>query len=759
MRKNILSLLLISVCANPQAQQDKSSEAPLLGFSSASAPTERDWERRFRDIPDPKRIHANMLQLAGHPHNVGSEAQRRNAEWLVARYKEWGWDTHIERFDVLYPTPKTRVLELLGPTPFKPKLDEAPQPGDPYSYEKATQLPGYNIYSGEGDVTAQLLYVNYGMPEDYNELERNGIHAKGTIVIARYGGGWRGLKPKLAYEHGAVGCIIYSDPADDGYVQGDVLPKGPMRPPDGVQRGSVADMTLYPGDPLTPGIGSVPGAARLKISEAKTLMHIPVLPIGYGDAQPFLAALDGRSVPPAWRGGLPLTYHFGPGPAKVHLKLEFNWDQRPVLDVIATMRGSEEPDIWIIRGNHYDGWVNGANDPISGQSALLEEARALGELAKQGWRPKRTLIYTAWDGEEPGLLGSTEWAETHADELNQHAAIYLNTDENGRGFFGAGGSHSLEELVNDAARDVTDPETNASIWKREQAMLALQVGRRAGAKHNSDPADVLRRTTLPLEAIGSGSDFAAFIDHLGIASLNLGFGGEDRSGTYHSAYDTPWFEDRFGDKDERYGRALAQVAGTVVMRAAGSDVLPYDFRALSDTVKGYASELKALHSSLIEESGTYQRNAGLGLYALVNDPRNPMLPPLAPPAPPPLDLSALDLSVAALGKAADHFEHAREQLVQISAADREKLNMELAHAERKLTSAAGLPGRPWVRHLLYAPGTLTGYGAKTIPGVREALEQGRFAEAKEQLDILSNAIADEAAYIEQIATEFTAPAR
>jgi N-acetylated-alpha-linked acidic dipeptidase len=727
----------------------------LLGFTAQSSKAERDWEERFRGIPDAKRIHTNMAQLAAHPHNVGSDCQRKNAEWLVARYKEWGWEAHIEQFDVLYPTPKIRVLELVGPAGFKAKLDEPPLPGDPYSEEKTTQLPGFNIYSADGDVTAPLIYVNYGMLADYEELERNGISVKGAIVISRYGGGWRGLKPKLAYEHGAVGCIIYSDPADDGYVQGDVLPKGPMRPAGGVQRGSVADTTVYPGDPLTPGIGSVPGAKRLKISEAETLMHIPVLPIGYGDAQPLLAALEGRVVPAGWRGGLPLTYHFGPGPAGVHLKLQFNWDQKPVLDVIATMRGSEEPDVWIIRGNHYDGWVNGANDPISGQSALLEEARAFGELAKQGWRPKRTLIYAAWDGEEPGLIGSTEWAETHAQELSAHAAVYVNTDETGRGFLGAGGSHSLEELVNAIAKDITDPETKASVWKRQQAAMLMRQGRRRGSANE----DVLNRGTLPLEAIGSGSDFGAFLDHLGIASLNLGFGGEDRSGTYHSAYDTPWFEDRFGDKDHVYGPVLAQTAGTLVMRVADADILPYDFKILADTVKAYGSELKGLVKSLQDDAKTRKRNIDMGLYALTNDPQNPVHAPELLNPPSNLDFSGIDDSIANLEKAAAHFSEAEGKIAGLSADKRKSLNAELALTERKLISEQGLPRRPWVKHLLYAPGTYTGYGAKTIPGVREALEQGRYQEAQEQLVIVTKALQDEGVFIERIATELASASR
>lgn len=740
------------VAQQPAPSAGSSPFTPLLGFTSTGTLTEETWEKRFRAIPDAKRVHANMVHLASHPHNVGSAAQRSNAEWLVAQYKEWGWDAHIEQFDVLYPTPKTRVLEMVSPIEFKAKLDEPPLPGDPYTSEKQTQLPSFNIYSADGDVTGPLVYVNYGMPADYEELERNGISVQGAIVISRYGGGWRGLKPKLAHEHGAVGCIIYSDPADDGYVQGDVLPKGPMRPPEGVQRGSVADTTVYPGDPLTPGIGSLPGAKRLKISEATTLMKIPVLPIGYGDAQPLLAALDGRVVPAGWRGGLPLTYHFGPGPAKVHLKLESNWDTKPVLDVIATMKGAEEPDVWIVRGNHYDGWVNGADDPISGQSALLEEARAFGVLAKQGWRPKRTLIYTAWDGEEPGLIGSTEWAETHADDLLKHAALYVNTDENGRGFFGAGGSHSLELLVNDVVKDITDPETKVSVWKRQQAAILLRGGRRpnparAGGK------EILTRATLPIEAIGSGSDFAAFIDHLGIASLSIGFGGEDRGGTYHSAYDTPWFEDQFGDKDEVYGPVLAQTAGTLVMRVADAAILPYDFKILTETVKGYDAELKSLVKTLQDDAETRKRNIDLGLYTLTDDPKNPLHPPVQLVPPPAMNFAALDDSIVALGKAAANFGQAAEKMPSLSPEKRKALNAELALAERKLTSEQGLPRRPWVKHVLYAPGTYTGYGAKTMPGIREALEQGRFEEAQEQITVVAKALQDEAAFIDQIAGE------
>ena len=731
--------------------QQAPSNSDLLGFSPQSEVAEQSWETRFRAIPDAKIVHSNMLRLAAHPHNVGSAYQRDNAEWLVAQYKKWGWDAHIETFDVLYPTPKDRVLELVGPSMYVAKMDEPPLADDPYTKEKGTQLAGYNVYTADGDVTAPLVYVNQGMPADYEVLERNGISVSGAIVISRYGGGWRGLKPKLAAEHGAVGCIIYSDPADDGYGQDEVLPKGPMRPPEGIQRGSVSDTTLYAGDPLTPGIGSVPGAKRLKISEAGTLMRIPVLPIGYGDAKPFLAALSGPAVPTQWRGGLPITYHFGPGPAKVHLKIVSNWGQKPVLDVIATMKGSEEPDEWIIRGNHYDGWVNGADDPISGQSALLEEARALGELSKQGWHPRRTLIYTAWDGEEPGLIGSTEWAEAHAEDLLKHAAIYVNSDENGRGFFGAGGSHELEQLVNNVAKDITDPETKVSVWKRQQAAMLMRAERGSDSSHE----DVSTQNNLPIEAIGSGSDFAAFLDHFGIASLNLGYGGEDRGGTYHSAYDTPWFTDHFGDKEEVYGPILAQTAGVFVMRFADADVLPYDFTAMSRTLKQYDHELKDLVKSLQKTAQARNRNIEMHLYSLTDDPRKNLHAPTSLVPPPEMDFSGLDQAIDSLEKAAVDFNRVRPAMEILSADKRKALNEQLTTVDRMLLGD-GLPRRPWVKNLIYAPGVYAGYGVKTIPGVREALEEGRFPEASEQLVIVTKAINNEADYIAKIVADSAA---
>ena len=562
----------------------------MRGYSDAAARTEREWESKFRAIPEPQRMRSAMQRLAARPHHVGSPYDKDNAEWIAAQFRSYGWDAQIERFDVLFPTPKERVLELVAPTTFRARLEEPTISQDPTSDQHAEQLPTYNAYSGEGDVTAPLVYVNYGLPSDYEELERRGVSVKGAIVIARYGMSWRGIKPKVAAEHGAVGTIIYSDPRDDGYQQGEVFPQGAWRNPNGVQRGSVMDMPVHPGDPLTPGIGATPDAKRLAIKDADVIMKIPVLPISYGDAQPLLAALKGPVAPESWRGGLPISYRMGPGPARVHLKMTFNWDTKPLYDVIAKLRGSTYPDEWVVRGNHHDAWVNGAEDPISGLVPELEEARALAELVKQGWRPKRTIVYAAWDGEEPALLGSTEWVEAHGDELAKYAVAYLNTDSNGRGFFGAGGSHTLEKFVNEVIKDVDDPETKLTVWKRAQLATI-----RYGAA--DDRKDARTRGDLRIEALGSGSDFTPFLQHAGVATLNLGFGGEDGGGIYHSIYDDFYWFTHFSDTSFVYGRALAQTVGSMVMRLADAELLPFAFTNLAETAKRYLTELERLRSA------------------------------------------------------------------------------------------------------------------------------------------------------------------
>ena len=746
MRQATICLFALGLFATLSAQQPDSSS--LLGFTPANAKAELELEKRFRAIPDPQRMRANMELLSARPHHVGSPYDKQNADWILSQYKEWGWDAHIETFDVLFPTPKTRLLEM---GKFRAKLEEPTVPIDATSGQKDEQLPTYNAYSPDGDVTAPLIYVNYGVVEDYEQLARYGISVKGAIVLARYGHSWRGIKPKLAAEHGAIGCIIYSDPADDGYSQDAVFPDGPMRPADGVQRGSVLDAPLYPGDPLTPGIGATPGAKRLDRKDAASLAKIPTLPISYADAQPLLAALQGPVAPRNWRGALPLTYRMGPTAAKVHLQLAFNWDLKPVYDVIATMRGAEEPDVWVLRANHHDGWVNGAEDPISGQVALLEEARAIGELARAGWKPRRTIIYMSWDGEEPMLLGSTEWGEQHTEELRKHAAIYINSDGNGRGYLSAAGSHSLEPLVNQVARTIEDPETGATAWKRWQAAGLLYDGPR----HRKEDGG---RGDLRIAALGSGSDFAVFLDHLGIASLDVSYGGEDDEGIYHSIYDDFYWYTHFADTTFVYGRAMAQTDGTLVLRMAQADLLPYDFAALADTLHVYAGEVKTLLETRRTEAAERKTALDANAYALTSDPKRPTMAPPPLEAPPFLNFAPLDNALKALDEAAAHYTKARAQASSkaLPAAFLKTLNEELIQAERKLTSPQGLPRRPWMQHLIYAPGWYSGYAAKTLPGPREAIEERRYADADAQIALVAQAIDDEARYVEHLASELDA---
>jgi N-acetylated-alpha-linked acidic dipeptidase len=750
----LISISLLLPLLGAETQQDEA----LYGFTAATSRTERDWENKMRAIPDTKILRDTMQRLSARPHHVGSPYDKQNAEWILSQLKSWGLDAQIEQFDVLFPTPKERVLELVAPTHYTAKLQEPPVSVDPTSNQQNEQLPTYNAYSIDGDVTGPLVYVNYGLPKDYEELDRLGVSVKGAIVIARYGNSWRGIKPKVAAEHGAVGCIIYSDPRDDGYFQDDVFPEGPMRNENGVQRGSVLDMPTYPGDPLTPGVGAKGNVKRLSVKEAATITKIPVLPISYGDARPLLAALKGRMAPQSFRGALALPYHVGPGPAKVHLRLQFNWDIKPVYDVIARIPGSESPDQWIVRGNHHDAWVNGAEDPISGQIALLEEARSLATLLKQGWKPKRTIIYCAWDGEEPMLLGSTEWAEYHGDELKQHAAIYINTDGNGRGYLGVEGSHSLEKFVNTVARDINDPEKNISVWKRGQA--ARLVSR--NPEDRDQRKEARTRPDWRIGALGSGSDYTAFLDHLGIASLNVGYGGEDDGGIYHSIYDDFYWFTHFSDSEFVYGRALAQTVGTMVMRFADADVLPYDFSDFADTIHKYNDELKKLLKDKQDEIRERDQNLEDGAYAATSDPRRPMIAPPKEEIPPFLNFSPLDNAQALLDSSAERYARAMKAFTASSANSSpslQELNTRLLLAERKLTNNEGLPRRPWYKHLIYAPGFYTGYGAKTLPGVREGIEEKRYQEAEKEITRVAQALQDYAGVIEAAAAELEQASR
>jgi len=710
--------------------------APLRGFSGDGSRAEREWEGKFRAVPDPETMRGYMQRLSARPHHVGSPYDKDNAEWILARFREWGLDAHIESFDVLFPTPKERLLELVAPTKFTAKLAEPTVAGDPTSSQHDEQLPTYNAYSIDGDVTAPLVYVNYGVPDDYETLERHGISVKGAIAIARYGRSWRGIKPKVAAEHGAVGCLIYSDPRDDGYAPGEVFPAGPYRPKDGVQRGSVMDMPIYPGDPLTPGVGATAEAKRLPLEQVQTLTKIPVLPISYADAQPLLAALEGPLVPEPWRGGLPLTYRMGPGPARVHLKVAFNWDRKPLYDVIARIPGAVYPDEWIVRGNHHDAWVNGAEDPVSGTIAEMEEARALAALVKQGWKPKRTMIYCVWDGEEPGLLGSTEWAETHAEELTSKAAVYINSDANGRGYLEAEGSHTLEKFLNGVARDIADPETKLSVWKRAQAA-------RLAGPHNpmappQDRTEARTRPDLRIGALGSGSDYTAFLDHLGVASVNLGFGGEDGGGIYHSIYDDFYWYTHFSDGDFVYARALAQTAGTAAMRLADAELLPFDFDDFTDTMRRYVAEVERLARDKREEIVERNREIEEGVFAAIEDPRVKTVPPAKEAVPPFLNFAPLDNGMAALERTTALFDKALAHAAENGGAAMaggalKEVNDRLVMVERAFLLGDGLPARPWFKHQIYAPGFYTGYAVKTLPGVRESIEQKQWKLADEQI--------------------------
>src|ERR1700686_594543 len=575
------------------------SAAEMQGFSAAGAAAETQLEQRFDADLSAADLRSWMQQMSSEPNHVGSAHDKANAEFQLKKFREWGWDASIETFSVLSPTPRDVSVELVAPTHFVARLTEPPIAGDSTSWKTKDELPAYNVYGADGDVTAELVYVNQGMPDDYQELERQGVSVKGRIVLTRYGGGWRGLKPKLAYEHGAVGCLIYSDPRDDGYGAGDAYPKGGYRPRDGVQRGSGQDMVLYSGDPLTPGGGATADAKRLAIQDAKTILKIPVLPISYAAAEPLLAALGGRVAPAGWRGGLPLAYHVGPGPAKVHLKVLSDWNQKTLYDVIATLHGAQEPDRWIVRGNHHDGWVFGATDPLAGQVALMAEAKAIGKLFKEGWRPRRTLIYASWDGEEAGLLGSTEWAELHADELKAKAALYVNSDTNGRGYVGVSGSHALQHFASEAARDVKDPETGASVLAR--AVAKEHIAHYESAAHRSSSGGAQPG------ALGSGSDFTPFLQHLGGNSLDVGFEGEADYGVYHSAYDSFDHFRRFVDPTFEYGVALAKVAGRLMLRASQAQLLPAKENDFAASLAGYADELHKLADGMRAKTAEFSK--------------------------------------------------------------------------------------------------------------------------------------------------------
>ena len=699
---------MLALVAVTLVQLTLSGQSPAVrGFTTDALATQRALEDRFRAVPDPARLREYMKAMSAEPHVAGRPGSRVVAEYALARFKEFGLNASIEEYEAYMPWPTERRLEMVAPTGRALLIQEPPVPQDPDSTDQ-DQTPTYNAYSGDGDVTGEVVYVNYGMPADYVELEKLGVSVKGKIVLARYGGGWRGIKPKVAYEHGAIGCLIYSDPKDDGFFQGEIYPDGPYRPEFGVQRGSVMDMPVHTGDPLTPGWGSEAGGRKLALSEAKTIMKIPVMPLAWGDALPIFQAIKGPVAPLAWRGALPVTYRVGAGPAKLHLKLAFDWKSRPLNNVIVRIDGSSLPDEWVIFGNHHDAWVNGADDPISGAVSLMEVGRGLSELLKTGWRPKRTIILALWDGEEWGLLGSTEWAEKHDTELQGKGVVYINTDSSGRGWLQTGGSHSLQQFVTEVARDINDPKTGKPLLEvaRTKAILDLPEGERADAE--KDPA-------IRIAPLGSGSDFTPFLQHLTLASLNLGMGGESPGGVYHSVYDSFEWYTKWSDGEFVYGRTLAQVTGTAVLRLSEAAVLPFRFSDMSDTLARYVADVQKLAAGKKDATA--------------------------------IDFTPLTAAVAALSKASAGFEQAHAGVPAASAralqTQQEALkvvNQLVFSSERRLGNDTGLPRRDWFKHQIYAPGFYTGYGVKTLPQIREGLEEGQWDEARQGVTKVAAAI-------------------
>jgi len=734
-----LSVALIA-CLSGIVAHAAAPEAVPMGFTPTNGTAELAAEAQFDKALSANEMRAWLERMSAEPNHVGAPHDRANAEFMLELFKSWGFDARIETFKVLYPTPKKVALELVAPHAVKATLIEPAVAGDRTSSKTQNALPPYNVYGADGDVTADVVYVNYGMPDDYKELARRGVSVEGKIAITRYGHGWRGLKPKLAQEHGAVGCLIYSDPRDDGYGAADTYPAGPGRAERSVQRGSVADMPLYSGDPLTPGIGATEDAPRLSLADAKTLLKIPVLPIAWADAEPILRALGGPLAPRPWRGGLPFAYHLGGGPARAHLTIQSDWSLRPVYDVIATLKGSEFPDEWVIRGNHHDGWVFGAEDPLSGNVSMMGEMKAIGTLAKTGWRPRRTLVYASWDGEEAGLLGSTEWVETHAAELAAKAVAYVNSDSNSAGFLGMGGSHSLQRMMNEVAATVRDPSSEASVLAKAKAREIL-TGRHGDEESRRTAEQLLQGGDLPLEALGSGSDFTPFLQHAGIASLNLGFGDDDPSGVYHSIYDSFDHYVRYNDPDLRYGVALAQVAGHAMLRLADADVLPVRTQDFANVIARYVDEIESTANALRRETEEEAKLHALKLYDLAHSHNDPASPPAQEAPVPFLNFAPLRNASTALQASARRFDAALATVVQTAdPATLQRLQAVNASArtlEQTLLGDPGLPGRPWYRHVVYAPGTYTGYGVKTLPGVREAVEERQFAgvEAAEQQEV------------------------
>ncbi len=705
--------LVLFVAARAGSAQDIAG-AGITGFAPARVAAERQLEQKFRGIPDAAHAESDLRHLTSEPHMAGTEASRRVAEWLRDQYRGFGFDAEIVTYSAWLPQPREITLELTKPSSQKLASPEQPIDADKDTFDKRV-LPAFNVFSPSGEVTAPVVYANYGTQEDYRVLASSGVHVEGKIVLARYGKGYRGIKAKLADEHKAAALILFSDPKDDGNVAGETYPNGPWRPMSGIQRGSIIYTQAYPGDPLTPGVAATPAAKRLAPADAASLPRIPTMPINAQDASVILANLGGEAVPPDWQGGLPFTYHFGPGGAEVHMKLVMDYQQRPIYDVIAKLRGTSDGE-WVVLGNHHDAWVFGAADPGSGTAAMLETGRALGELARSGWKPRRTIVICAWDAEEPGLIGSTEWVEGNLAELQAKAVAYINTDIGVSGpNFGASATPSLKALVRDVARTVEDPRTGRTVYDAWSEHSAMRKGDMAGAMRERPAPDPSGEA--PLNALGSGSDYSAFFDHAGIPSMDMGFTGD--YGVYHSAYDDFYWMKHFGDPKFAYQPALARIMGTIALRLDEADILPLDFPA-------YALELEHATTDRIRRA--------------VRDEDEQSLEP------------ALD-DIAKLSTSAWRASQALQAIsgAPLDPAKAAEVNHAIAAVEQAFLAPDGLAGRPWFRHVLYAPGSYTGYASVVLPGVTEALDRNDSATLRREAAALDAAYLRAAARLDDLA--------
>ena len=704
----VVTVALLGFNASLRSGWSQNNSGQLDGFTVESSATERNWESEFRAIPEASAAREHLRRLTAQPHVAGTKEDYDTAIYVRDQIRSYGISSELKEYDVLLPYPKQpSIVELVAPRRERLTLKEAVVPEDPSSSNPRI-IPLFNGYSASGDVTAPLVYVNYGLPPDYDALKKIGVDVKGKIVLARYGNSFRGVKAKVAQDNGAVGLIIYSDPADDGYMQGDVFPKGPWRPASSAQRGSVQFLSTAPGDPLTPGVPAIPGTPRLKMEEVTTLTRIPVQPISYGDARRLLEPLQGAVRPRGFQGGLPFAYHVGgTSDVRVHLKTDMDYQVRKIWNVISRIDGAQEKDRWVVMGNHRDAWTFGAVDPNSGTTAMLEAARAFGGLLKKGWQPRRTIVLCSWDGEEYGLLGSTEWVEENAVELKQKAVAYLNVDAAVSGAnFGASSVPSMWKMIRAATRAVPDPKSEKSIYQQWQDRTrdSNPDPELTDAETGSDT----RIAEARIGALGSGSDYTPFLQHLGIPSSDMSFGGD--YGVYHSAYDDFYWMSHFGDPTFMYHVTAARLWGTIAMRLADSAGLPLDYRDYATQVREFFTEsMKTARQRKLTSS---------------------------------IDEKRMNDAIDAFSSEAEKTERARQDaIVQPGAAARlRRINDALIGVERDLTDGRGLRGRTWYTHQIYAPGTYTGYAAQPLPDFRQALEDRNTVNAGEALNRIGDAL-------------------